>query len=661
MYFCGSRIIGCSLRQSSLQSLSVKATATDFMRANARSFKRVITSQHNLHCYNYPCYSSNTNPVLAPHFSYLNHREFPNLYCPPTSFTMPPKRRSSRKSSVTDIAGTNQGDVPCDDVPPQRAESPVVKKRKSVGDKLDQGTSTDKDTPRAEPVPKRAKSGTKTSKPKASVKKAKSLSTIAEDATTTSPTPNSTTTTTKRTKSGASKKNISAPTKSIVEEIEEATPTSTKIKKSKSLSALSSSKKPSAQGVKRSKSGNDTNAAGKTIAAKPRPIKKPVSQQPIVRDEIPRKSTESYKRVLRILSLNVGSLRPIIKDDERTGMLKTIVKDEQPDILCFNEHKLKLEDVEEWGQKLREVLPEFITLKFSCSTAKKGYSGVAVMLRKRKHGIVDPEAITITEGFGKDFEHDSIITHEGRILTIELPEITVVSAYVPNSGQDLSRLEYRCDDTKEQCWDRDFAIYLKQVTKRRKLPVVVIGDLNVCHNVRDMNNMYVRPNFPKDLEALPVAEQYKGLSQLFKSAGFTPQERVSFSKHLLADAGLVDTFRALYPEKQGVFSYYSARFVHMRPLNRGLRLDYVLASKEMCEHLVEGKLIATDNEGRENLPASDGVATEDVKKDSSTNTNKEETKNVTNVTTPQVLDSFVLDHELKISDHTAVGCCIALP
>ena len=73
-----------------------------------------------------------------------------------------------------------------------------------------------------------------------------------------------------------------------------------------------------------------------------------------------------------------------------------------------------------------------------------------------------------------------------------------------------------------------------------------------------------------------------GLSGPKKQAGLTIEERTSFAR-LLDDAGLVDAFRAQHPDAKGVFSYYSQRAVANRPANRGLRLDYVLATPNLLE------------------------------------------------------------------------------
>mmetsp|Transcript_11941 Transcript_11941/g.38430 ORF Transcript_11941/g.38430 Transcript_11941/m.38430 type:complete len:143 (-) Transcript_11941:357-785(-) len=140
-----------------------------------------------------------------------------------------------------------------------------------------------------------------------------------------------------------------------------------------------------------------------------------------------------------------------------------------------------------------------------------------------------------------------------------------------------------------------------------------------------------RPDFPEGLAEKPIADQYLGLTSLKKSAGLTPEERESFPK-MLKEADLVDTFRALHPDASGVFSYYSMRVVKNRSMNQGLRLDYVLASSSLCAHL---RPPAERGAAKDEAPAGD-------------------------LPVPRIQDSFILDEDDLVADHTAVGCTIVL-
>lgn len=342
--------------------------------------------------------------------------------------------------------------------------------------------------------------------------------------------------------------------------------------------------------------------------------------------------TEQECRMLRILSLNVAGLRGILNNEAKSAVLRDLVEREKPDVMCLNETKLKEEDVEEAENKLKDLLPkEYATMHWASSTVKKGYSGVAVIVRT-EGGTLDSDAVkSVSPGMGEAAAKDDIAQHEGRVLTVELPELVVVSVYVPNSGSELGRLSYRTDRSAEHCWDRSFGKYVKSLEADMKKPVVVIGDMNCCHRVQDMWNMHDRPDFPTDLAAKPVDEQYVGLKPLLKFAGLTPEERKSFPA-MLDEAGLVDTFRALHPDASGVFSYFSQRVVQNRPMNRGLRLDYALASASLCGH----------------LPHLPGGADEATVSDAAAKL-------------PRVLDSYILDEDDLVADHAAIGCKVLLP
>jgi exodeoxyribonuclease III len=312
---------------------------------------------------------------------------------------------------------------------------------------------------------------------------------------------------------------------------------------------------------------------------KKKAAKKKEPAGPIPRSACPRSQVEGKK--LALLSVNVAGLRALLdpaKDAARRDALQKLVQDEKPDVLCLNEHKLQESHVEDMKESLASLLPDYpVSLQhFTCSTAKKGYSGVAMLIRKGGTA----EGGEVTAGYECD---DDIVQTEGRLLTLKAPGLpTVVATYVPNSGQKLDRLQYRCET-----WDRGLASYVKSLGS-----CIVIGDLNCCHLPEDIHNMYARPNF-EDMRSgeVEVKDQYKGLSGPAKQAGLTVEERQSFSR-LLEDADLVDAFRQKHPEASGVFSYYSQRVVQNRPMNRGLRLDYVLASPSL--KLADAFILSTD-------------------------------------------------------------------
>ena len=170
---------------------------------------------------------------------------------------------------------------------------------------------------------------------------------------------------------------------------------------------------------------------------------------------------------------------------------------------------------------------------------KKGYSGTAIFTRHTP--------LSVSYGLGID-QHD----HEGRVITLEMPRFYLVTAYVPNSQDELRRLDYR------MTWDDDFRHYLTTLAASK--PVVVCGDLNVAHREIDLRN--------------PSSNR--------RNPGFTDEERAKFGQ--LLDAGFTDTFRHFFPDATGAYSWWSYRF-HAREKNAGWRIDYFLVSDALVPAL----------------------------------------------------------------------------
>ena len=233
---------------------------------------------------------------------------------------------------------------------------------------------------------------------------------------------------------------------------------------------------------------------------------------------------------MKLISWNVNGLRAAMGK----GFMDTFAQLDA-DAFCLNETKLQPGQIE-------LDLPGYH--QYWNSAEKKGYSGVAVFTRQ--------EPLSVRYGIGVD-EFD----HEGRVLTLEMPQFYLVSCYTPNSQDGLKRLEYRMR------WEDAFLSYLKSL--EREKPVVLCGDLNVAHQEIDIKN-------PKSNRM---------------NAGFTDQEREKMTR--LLNAGFVDTFRALHPDETGAYSWWSYRF-HARENNAGWRIDYFIVSESLCEHVREAAI-----------------------------------------------------------------------
>lgn len=163
-------------------------------------------------------------------------------------------------------------------------------------------------------------------------------------------------------------------------------------------------------------------------------------------------------------------------------------------------------------------------------------------------------------------EHDQ----EGRVITLEYPHFFMITCYTPNTQNELKRLPYR------MTWEDAFTDYL--VTLAKEKPIILCGDLNVAHQKIDLKNWKTNQ----------------------KNAGFTLEEREKFTQ--LLDCSFIDTYRYFYPEKEGVYSWWSYRF-NARKNNAGWRIDYFLVSNELQDQLVHAD-IYTEITGSDHCPVA---------------------------------------------------------
>jgi len=229
---------------------------------------------------------------------------------------------------------------------------------------------------------------------------------------------------------------------------------------------------------------------------------------------------------LKIVSWNVNGIRAMMKKG-----LYEIVKEIDPDIFCIQETKAQDDDV----KKIAEGLNNYELVVNSAE--KKGYSGTAVFSK------INPLRNILDIGIE---EHDT----EGRVITVEYEDFYLINVYVPNSGSELKRLDYR------ETWDKDFFSYIKKLDKEK--PVIVTGDFNVAHQPIDLARP--KPNYNK-------------------TAGYTQVEIDGINNML--DAGMVDSFRYFHKDKVQ-YTFWNVRFKG-REKNIGWRIDYFLVSERLME------------------------------------------------------------------------------
>ena len=216
------------------------------------------------------------------------------------------------------------------------------------------------------------------------------------------------------------------------------------------------------------------------------------------------------------------------------------------DFFCLQETKLQE------GQITLE-LPGYE--QYWCYAEKKGYSGTAIFTKHTplsvRYGVGVPELDT-----------------EGRLITLEYADFFLVTCYTPNAQRELARIDHRLR------WEDAFREYLMALDKQKS--VIICGDLNVAHNEIDLKN--------------PSSNR--------GSAGFSDQERSAFGK--LLESGFTDTFRYLYPDKTGAYSWWSYMF-NARANNSGWRIDYFLVSDQLRDS-IQGAAIHADVFGSDHCP-----------------------------------------------------------
>lgn len=194
-------------------------------------------------------------------------------------------------------------------------------------------------------------------------------------------------------------------------------------------------------------------------------------------------------------------------------------------------------------------------IQFWNSAEKKGYSGTVTFTLK--------EPLSVQNDIDAP-GHD----REGRTITLEYDNFYIINVYTPNAQEGLARIDYRME------WEDAFRTYVKKLDVKK--PVIICGDLNVAHQEIDLKN-------PKSNRG---------------NAGFSDEERAKFTE--LLEAGFTDTFRHLYPDLEGAYTWWTYRF-NARANNAGWRIDYFLVS-DRIKHKVNDVILRNDIYGSDHCP-----------------------------------------------------------
>ncbi|KAF4738446.1 DNA-(apurinic or apyrimidinic site) lyase, partial [Perkinsus olseni] len=263
-----------------------------------------------------------------------------------------------------------------------------------------------------------------------------------------------------------------------------------------------------------------------------------------------------------ILTWNINGLRGFLKSEANVNSLRRLISHERPAIVVLTETKLTVEKKDVAITKLLDVLPVSYNVHSAESSGRKGYAGVAVLVR---HDVSYHSSLVPTSGIpprffdgGGDREEE---TTRGRVLMVPFEGCTLIAVYAPNSGGDLRFLDYR------EKWDLAFRRYVKEIRGVEGVrPLIIAGDLNVCGSPLDIGD--TREEAPH-------------------SPSIQPSEVAAFSR-LLEEAHLSDTLRVVHPQEEGIYSFYCNP--REKKLNYGRRIDYILISADERHGVIDASV-----------------------------------------------------------------------
>lgn len=246
---------------------------------------------------------------------------------------------------------------------------------------------------------------------------------------------------------------------------------------------------------------------------------------------------------MKLLSYNVNGIRAALSKGFASWLKAT-----EADVICIQEIKALESQID------TTVFDELGYHHYWFSAQKKGYSGVAILCKKKPNNIV----------YGSGIEH---MDYEGRILRVDFDEVSIMSLYLP-SGTNTARLDY-----KFQFMD-EFQAYINQL-KVSHPNLIICGDYNICHQPIDIHD--------------PIRNK--------NTSGFLPEERAWLDQFM--KSGFIDSFRLLNPEPHQ-YSWWSYR-ANARANNKGWRIDYALVSTPL-EAQIERSYILPEAKHSDHCP-----------------------------------------------------------
>ncbi len=247
---------------------------------------------------------------------------------------------------------------------------------------------------------------------------------------------------------------------------------------------------------------------------------------------------------MRFVSFNVNSIRV------RLHQLEAVIRTHSPEIIGLQETKVQdcefpVEEINDLGYHVEYH-------------GQKTHYGVALLSRTTP--------TCVSKGFATDDENSQrrLIKCDydlARSGAADNRQFTVINGYFPQGESSSHPTKFPAK--------RKFYADLQDLVTNNLSPdykLVVMGDMNVAPLDKDIG--------------IGEANRKRWLRD--GKASFLPEERDWLQR--LVDWGLVDTFRANYPDLDDRFSWFDYRSKGFeKDPRRGLRIDLILASKAMNE------------------------------------------------------------------------------
>lgn len=236
---------------------------------------------------------------------------------------------------------------------------------------------------------------------------------------------------------------------------------------------------------------------------------------------------------MKLITFNINGVRAGIKK----GLIEWL-KEESPDVFCLQEIKLF---------ETHLVESNFKELGYHCywyPAQKRGYSGVATFTKSK------PTAVY----YGMNIES---YDNEGRTITVELNGKLIVNTYFPSgsSGEERQSFKFK--------FLNDYNVFINDL-KKKGLPLIVCGDVNICHKEIDIHNPKSNKN----------------------TSGFLIEERNWITTFL--NSGFIDAFRKVNVEPHN-YTWWTYR-AGARQNNKGWRIDYFFVDETIQNEIKKSQI-----------------------------------------------------------------------